>query len=275
MWDLTRRRLSDAVDRELAQLDRDAARKAKEARKRCGVRTLASPDAVPPSCARPAVPTLAPAAATVSGTVAGDVDAQPRGPARAKPHETVLVQIAVTAETLGGLDDEPGQVCGPPIPGGTARDLVLAALAGALAPGATVLVERLLTCPVSGVLTDISPRYTATTRQRSFCFARDGASRFPTGGAALAELDHVRCRGGQLPDFTARGGPTTVGDLKSLGVRDHQVRHRPGWDVTGDAHGILTWTTPTGPSHASRTRAVTRPRFDRQGERGSDGEPPF
>ncbi|MBE1874902.1 HNH endonuclease signature motif containing protein [Myceligenerans pegani] len=115
--------------------------------------------------------------------------------------------------------------------------------------------RRLLTDPVTGVLTDYSTRtYTPGSILRAAVGARDGTCRFPgcdrpatTGGRPATDLDHIepfdkdhRCRPGEP-------GQTRATNLHPLCRKHHNLKTHATWQVTRDPDtGITRWTAPRG-----------------------------
>jgi hypothetical protein len=181
-------------------------------------------------------------------------------PVRITPTRPV-VRVTIPATALLGLDDAPGDLAGfGPIPADTAR---------LIAQDATW--QRLLTDPVTGILTD----YSTTTYQpgkvlRAAVEARDGTCTFLWGCDTPAErcdLDHItpykhktknnngnnkdRSSGnGQGTGPTDSPGQTRAQNLQPLCRRHHLLKTHAGWDVIRDPRtGVTTWTTPTGRTH--------------------------
>jgi hypothetical protein len=104
-------------------------------------------------------------------------------------------------------------------------------------------------------------------RLASFAAARDVTCRFPgcRRPAVGCDLDHTR----RYPD-----GPTCPCDLAALCRHHHRLKHETGWTVSQDAHGVLTWTSPTG--HVYRTHPPPRghPEQPPQSEQPSKHEEP-
>jgi hypothetical protein len=156
-----------------------------------------------------------------------------------------VVRVTVPASTLLGLDDAPGDLNGfGPVPAETAR---------LIATDATW--QRLLTDPVTGVLTD----YSTTTYQpgrvlRAAVEARDDTCTFPgcDTPATRSDLDHIEPFDHDHTAGTGAGlrGQTNAHNLHALCRRHHLLKTHAGWDVIRDpATGITTWTTPTGRTH--------------------------
>ncbi|MGW2095725.1 HNH endonuclease [Promicromonospora sukumoe] len=160
---------------------------------------------------------------------------------------TVKPQIRVTvpATMLLGLDNTPGHLDGyGPIPAETAARI---------ATDATW--QRLLTDPVTGILTD----YSTTTYQpgktlRQAVVARDQTCCFPQCDrpARHADLDHIQPYDHQHdPTQQPPGTPgqTRATNLQPLCRGHHLAKTHHGWDVTRDPDTGTTWTAPTGHTH--------------------------
>ncbi len=168
---------------------------------------------------------------------------------------TVKPQIRVTvpATMLLGLDDSPGQLDGyGPIPAQTAARI---------ATDATW--QRLLTDPVTGILTDYSTttyqpgkilRQAVTTRDQTCCFPQCERP------AQRADLDHIHPYDHHLDPTTQPAdspGQTRASNLQPLCRAHHLAKTHGGWDVTRDPDtGVTTWTAPTGHTY-NRPPATT------------------
>ncbi|MFI2489011.1 HNH endonuclease [Promicromonospora kroppenstedtii] len=159
-----------------------------------------------------------------------------------------VVRVTVPACTLLGLDDAPGDLDGfGPVPAETARLIA-----------ADSTWQRLLTDPVTGVLTDYS---TATYKPgrvlRSAVEARDGTCTFVgcDARAATCDLDHIEPfdhdqEASQHAAGKAAPGQTRADNLHALCRRHHLLKTHAGWGVERDpSTGITTWTTPAGKKH--------------------------
>lgn len=157
---------------------------------------------------------------------------------------TVNVTVPATM-LLDPQDATPGMLEGiGPIP---------ADEAARLATGGTW--RRLLTDPVTGVLTDYSTRsYRPGAVLRAAVAARDQACTFPgcdrparSGGKARADLDHIEAFD---PDHRYRAGEpgqTRAANLHPLCRRHHNLKTHAKWQVTRDPEtGTTRWTAPTG-----------------------------
>jgi hypothetical protein len=78
---------------------------------------------------------------------------------------------------------------------------------------------------------------------------RDRTCRFPGCSVAAhrCDLDHVV----RFPD-----GPTSEDNLLCLCRTHHGFKHHAGWLLVLDAHGVCTWTSPTGRSYVTRPADV-------------------
>lgn len=155
-------------------------------------------------------------------------DALPTAPGR-RP----AINVVVSADTLLGLDEQPGHLIGyGPITAGTARRL---------AAEQSGTWRRLLTDPDTGALLDISEhRYRPAQRLRDFINARDEVCAFPT-----CQQPSHRCE----PDHTvpyAQGGPTRRDNLAPTCRRHNQTKAGTGWSSRHHPTGSYTWTTHTG-----------------------------
>ncbi|MBE1875301.1 HNH endonuclease signature motif containing protein [Myceligenerans pegani] len=122
--------------------------------------------------------------------------------------------------------------------------------------------RRLLTDPVTGVLTDYSARtYTPGSILRAAVTARDHTCRFPgchrpatTGGRAALDLDHIRPFDHDHRYQPGEPGQTRATNLHPLCRKHHNLKTHANWQVTRDADtGTTRWTPPSG------TPAVVEP----------------
>jgi Domain of unknown function (DUF222)/HNH endonuclease len=156
------------------------------------------------------------------------IDALPRVQGR-RP----AIQVTVSADTLLGLNDQPGHLTGyGPITAETARRL---------AADTSGTWRRLLTDPDTGALLDISQnRYRPPQRVRDYLAARDDTCAFPT-----CQQPGYRCE----PDHTipyGQGGPTTRRNLALTCRRHNRAKAGTGWSYQHNPDGSYTWTTATG-----------------------------
>ncbi|MFD2795558.1 HNH endonuclease signature motif containing protein [Promicromonospora vindobonensis] len=164
-------------------------------------------------------------------------------PVRITPTRPV-VRVTVPASTLLGLDDAPGHLTGyGPIPADTAR---------LIANDATW--QRLLTDPVTGILTD----YSTTTYQpgkvlRTAVETRDETCTFLWGcdtPATRCDLDHIQPFDHEHRNERNDSGQTNAHNLHPLCRKHHLLKTHAGWGIVRDPlTGVTTWTTPTGRTH--------------------------
>jgi hypothetical protein len=159
-----------------------------------------------------------------------------------------VVRVTIPASALLGLDDSPADLDGfGPVPAETAR---------LIATDATW--QRLLTDPVTGVLSD----YSTTTYKpgrvlRSAVEARDGTCTFVGCGAQAVscDLDHIEPfdhdqEASQRAVGKAARGQTRADNLHALCRRHHLLKTHAGWGVERDpVTGVTTWATPAGRTH--------------------------
>ncbi|HJQ00333.1 MAG TPA: DUF222 domain-containing protein [Jatrophihabitans sp.] len=153
------------------------------------------------------------------------------------------IQVTVAADTLLGLDDQPGHLTGyGPITAQQARRL---------AAEESGTWRRLLTDPDTGALLDISPhRYRPPQQLRDYLSARDDTCVFPT-----CQQPAHRCE----PDHTTpfdQGGPTRRDNLALTCHRHNQAKAGTGWHYRHNPDGSFTWTTHTAHRY---TRPPNRP----------------
>lgn len=157
------------------------------------------------------------------------------------------VRVTVPATALLGLDDTPAQLDGyGPIPADTA-----ARLAG------DATWQRLVTDPVTGVLTDCSTRtYRPGIVLRRAVVARDETCTFPQCDrpARWADLDHIEPFDHDRQrerDDDREAGQTRADNLHVLCRTHHLAKTHLGWTVRRDpGTGVTTWTAPTGHTYA-------------------------
>jgi hypothetical protein len=154
------------------------------------------------------------------------------------------VQVTVSAGTLLGRDDQPGELEGyGPIP---------AAMARALADDPTAS-WRLLHTDSQGQLLDYgTTTYRPPQPLVDFVVARDRRCRFPgcRRPARRCDIDHL------IP-FGRRGGITAASNCEALCGHHHRLKHESGWTVSGNPADELVWTSPT--NHSYRAPPGTYP----------------
>jgi hypothetical protein len=149
------------------------------------------------------------------------------------------IQVTVAADTLLGLNDQPGHLTGyGPITAGTARRL---------AADSSGSWRRLLTDPDTGALLDISPdRYRPPQRLHDYLSARDDVCAFPT-----CQQPGYRCEADHTVPFD-QGGPTRRDNLALTCRRHNQTKTTgTGWSYRHNPDGSYTWTTATGHHYSS------------------------
>jgi hypothetical protein len=148
----------------------------------------------------------------------------------------VSVSVVISLTSLLGMDSRPGWLDGyGTITPGTAQRIIAAG---------DPTLRRLLCDPVTGATVVADPtRYTPSAALGHAVSCRDRRCRLPVCEARIQHLDHIQAR--------ADAGLTTRDNIQGLCVRSHLAKHHPGWRVTGDADGVVTWQTPTGHQYSS------------------------
>jgi hypothetical protein len=140
------------------------------------------------------------------------------------------VQVAVTAETLMGKDENPAESVGAAlIDAETARELA----------GQVSEWDRLFIDPVTRTPVEIDT-YRPTASMKKLLMARDQHCRFPgcRRAAIRCELDHTIDH--------ALGGHTHIFNLAHLCQRHHSMKQFTKWEVRQLGGGVLEWTSPLG-----------------------------
>ncbi|MFK4115781.1 HNH endonuclease [Microbacterium sp. NPDC006705] len=140
------------------------------------------------------------------------------------------VQVAVTAETLMGRDENPAEAVGAAlIDADTARELA----------GQVSEWDRLFIDPVTRTPVEIDT-YRPAASMKKLLMARDQHCRFPgcRRAAIRCELDHTI-------DY-ALGGHTHIFNLAHLCQRHHSMKQFTKWEVRQIGDGVLEWTSPLG-----------------------------
>lgn len=170
-------------------------------------------------------------------------------PVRIVPTRPV-VRVTIPATALLGLDNAPGELAGfGPVPAETARIIA-----------ADATWQRLLTDPVTGILTDCSTTaYQPGKTLRGGIEARDVTCTFSCCDipAERCDLDHIQPfdhdhenTSSIKGSATAGPGQTNAHNLHALCRKHHLLKTHADWNVVRDPHtGITTWTTPTGRTH--------------------------
>jgi hypothetical protein len=140
------------------------------------------------------------------------------------------VLVTVSAETLVGASEEPGELAGfGPITAEHARELAKDAA-----------WRRLLTDPTTGRGLEAGrDRYRPSEQLSSTVIARDGTCRFPgcRRAAAGCDLDHT---------VPWPQGRTEESNLAALCRSHHLLKTFGGWTVEQLPDAVMLWTTPTG-----------------------------
>ncbi|APF33089.1 hypothetical protein BO218_01810 [Microbacterium paludicola] len=140
------------------------------------------------------------------------------------------VQVAVTAETLMGRDENPAEAVGAGlIDADTARQLA----------GQVGEWDRLFIDPVTRTPVEIDT-YRPTASMKKLLVARDQHCRFPgcRRAAIRCEIDHTVDH--------ALGGHTHIFNLAHLCQRHHSMKQFTKWEVRQLGGGVLEWTSPLG-----------------------------
>jgi hypothetical protein len=147
------------------------------------------------------------------------------------------VQLTVSASTLLGGDDQPGELAGyGPISARQARRIAADAKAA----------WRILLVDDDGVLHARSRRtYRPSATLAHLVVARDQHCTFPgcARPAASCDLDHITA--------FADGGETVRANLHALCRRHHRAKHEARWRPSRAPDGATTWLSPTGRTYRS------------------------
>lgn len=154
--------------------------------------------------------------------------------------KTVEVGLLMDLATFLGTADNPVELAGyGPIAPAVADEI--------LSTAHRAFYRRLITDPIDHTLIardDRRRRFTGPlagfirTRDRHRC-------RQPGCDCRIRDIDHITAY--------ANGGPTTETNGQGLCRRSHTIKGLPGWKVTTDPDGTITWKTPTGHTYISRT----------------------
>jgi hypothetical protein len=150
-----------------------------------------------------------------------------------------VVDIRVDLNTLGELNDSPGELAGyGPVIADIARKVV--------ADQNNAQWRYTVTDPSTGMQVA-----TGTTRRRpSASQERDVQAIHATCVFPGCRMPSTKCDLDHCHDW-AKGGPTTVGNLAPLCRHDHRIKHVAGWSYHTTADGRTEWTTKLG--HRYRT----------------------
>jgi len=154
--------------------------------------------------------------------------------AAAKP----LVHVVIPLSILTGADDSPVELTGyGPLPAALGREIA-----------ADAVWKRLITDPLTGAVLDVGrTSYRPPTALAEFLRARDQHCRVPIcrRSARDSQIDHTVA-------FHSQGGSTDRDNLYHACLCHHRMKDAPGWTVTQEPDGVITWTTPTGHRYSSR-----------------------
>lgn len=142
----------------------------------------------------------------------------------------VEVYVTVSAATLMGLSEQPGEIAGyGPITPDLARELA-----------ADATWRRLLTDPVTGEALEFgTATYRPPAALRRYVWARDRTCRFPScvRPAHKSELDHTV----PFPE-----GGTDEANIGPFCKRHHRTKHRSEWLVEQPRPGCFRFSSPAG-----------------------------
>ena len=166
------------------------------------------------------------------------------------PGQAALTVLHVEAATLAAGADDGSSGVDPVAPNG---------LLGPMAVGRRTVLRYLCDCDIEhtvegphGTTVGIGRRSrTIPDWLRRHIVARDGTCRFPGCERAIRHIHHGR-------HWTHDQGPTDSHNLGGLCWAHHHLVHEGRWEVTGDADGELTFTSPHGRQVRSR-RPPLRP----------------
>ena len=179
------------------------------------------------------------------GDVAGTApDSDTQAPTTFLPGIRAEVRLTIAATTASGADDAPVDLDGYGlVPAGAADDFV----------GADASFTPVGTDARTGAVVSVGRTHRVPPpRMRLLVRLRDRTCRFPgcTRSASATEADHtIEWR---------KGGETSPGNLASLCVAHHHVRHGDRWTYVLHPDGVADWTTPTGRSVTTRPAALER-----------------
>jgi hypothetical protein len=174
-------------------------------------------------------------------TAAGVRTDETQRPATAPP-VPALVHVTVSAQTLLGADEKPGQLRGyGPITADQARQL-------AFAPGS--VWRRLLTAPDGSLMHADPHTYRPTAAVARTVRLRDQHCTFPgcTMPAQRCDLDHITPFNHRDP---TAGGTTEPENLHVLCRRHHRLKTAGSWRLTRHSDGTTVWTSSTGHVYTS------------------------
>jgi hypothetical protein len=198
----------------------------------------------PARSAHPDQVATSPASSAITGTGTGTgrtVITPCPGDHRPNPIPAVI-GVIVTAQSLLGLTDTPGQLL-------DRSALVPAATIRALAQQPGTLFHRLLTDD-SGNLLAVTELGRFPSRKLGLAVRfRDGVCIGPTchTPATRSDLDHI---------IPVPGGPTSATNLGSECRTEHRAKTHAGHHVTRMDQNTTEWTTPTGHTYLNRNQPL-------------------
>ncbi|WP_086664135.1 HNH endonuclease signature motif containing protein [Lentzea kentuckyensis] len=152
----------------------------------------------------------------------------------------VELYVAVSAATLMGVSDQPGELAGyGPITADLARELA-----------GDSTWRRLLTDPATGEALEFgTSTYRPPAALRRFVWMRDRTCRFPScmRPSHKSDLDHT------VP-FPL--GSTSADNLGAFCRRHHRVKHRTAWQVSQPKPGRFCFRSPAGRTYHREPEAV-------------------
>jgi hypothetical protein len=149
------------------------------------------------------------------------------------------VQVVVSAATLMGLDDEPGDLAG--------YGAITAEAARRAASDDSGTWRRIVTDPTTGHLLDYGTQvYRPPRNLAEFVMTRDGVCIFPTCNQPAYRCDLEHC----MP--FDRGGPTCPGNTAVVCRRHHNGKTHGPFRYRMNSDGGFTWTDDTGHDYTSR-----------------------
>jgi hypothetical protein len=159
-----------------------------------------------------------------------------------RPHRRPFaVSVAIDLPTLLGLAENPGQLAGyGAIPASVARKLA-----------ADATWQRFVSDPTTGNLLDFGREtYLPPQELIDFLLARDRTCRFPgcRRSGQLADIDHAQS--------WETGGETNPANLGLLCRRHHRMKTHGGWDLSSNADGSCTWSSPLGKQYFVPARPI-------------------
>lgn len=156
---------------------------------------------------------------------------------------TVEVGIVIDVATLMGAAGNPVELVG--------HGPIAAAVADEIIGNAhKVFYRRLITDPITQTLLARDERRRLfDPALAGFIRSRDKhRCRQPGCDCRIRDIDHVKAY--------SDGGLTRDDNGQGVCRRSHVIKHLPGWTVTTNPDGSITWQTPTGHTYLSKTPSV-------------------